>query len=348
MRAARFYTAKEPLRVEVVTEPPLGPGEVRVAVRACGICGTDLHIALEGTIPVPRTPITLGHEAAGVVAEVGPGVTGWAPGDRVAIFPNVACGRCYLCREGREVLCLDAQILGLHRDGAFADSMAVPASCLIRLPDAVPLTVGAIVADAVSTAYRAVVHRGALHAGERVAVFGCGGVGIHGIKVARLLGAGRIIGVDVAPGALRRAREAGATDTVDAREGEAAKQIRALTGGEGVDLALEFVGLKATATEAIRSLKRGGRAVIAGVGADRIELPPLRTFVGSELSVLASMGFTRGDVETVIQLAADGRLDLAPSVTDVVPLDAINDGFRRAFAKEGDPIRIVVTPGGAS
>lgn len=344
MRAARFYAVGTPLSLEEMPAFAPGPGEARVEIKGCGICGTDLHIALEGTIQLPKTPITLGHEAAGVVAEVGPGVTGWAPGDRVTIFPNVACGTCYPCREGREVLCLNAQVLGINRDGAFAESVTLPVACLLPLPEAVPFPVGAIVADAVSTAYRAVVHRGALRSGERVAVFGCGGLGVHGIKVARLVGASRIIGVDVAPGALRRAREAGATETVDAREGEAAKQIRSLTAGEGVDLALEFVGLKASVTEAIRSLKRGGRAVIAGVGPDRVELPSLRSFVGGELSVLASMGFTREDVQTVIQLTASGRLDLASSVTDVIPLPAINDGLSRAFAREGDPIRIVVVP----
>ncbi|MBI4560724.1 MAG: zinc-binding dehydrogenase [Candidatus Rokubacteria bacterium] len=344
MRAARFYAAGTPLSVEEVPVLAPGPGEVRVEVKGCGICGTDLHIALEGTIQLPKTPITLGHEAAGTVAEFGPGVSGWAAGDRVAIFPNVACGTCYPCREGREVLCLNAQVLGLHRDGAFAESLTLPAACLLALPEAVPFTVGAIAADAVSTAYRAVVGRGALRSGERVAVFGCGGLGIHGIKIARLVGASQIIGVDVAPGALRRARESGATETVDAREGDAAKRVRSLTAGEGVDLALEFVGLKASVTEAVRSLKRGGRAVIAGVGPDRAELPPLRSFVGSELSLLAAMGFTREDVRTVLRLAAEGRLDLASSVTDVIPLAAINDGFRRALAKEGDPIRIVVVP----
>ncbi len=344
MRAARFYAPGKPLALEEIPAVAPGPGEARVEVKGCGICGTDLHIAVEGSIQLPKTPITLGHEAAGMVAEVGPGVSGWATGDRVAIFPNVACGACYACREGREVLCLNAQVLGVTRDGAFAQSITLPASCLLPLPEAVPFPVGAIAADAVSTAYRAVVGRAALRSGESVAVFGCGGLGIHGIKIARLLGAVRIIAVDVAPGALRRAREAGATETVDAREDEAAKRIRALTAGEGVDLALEFVGLKASVTEAMRSLKRGGRAVVAGVGPDRVELPPLRSFVGSELSVLASMGFTREDVKTVIGLAASGRLDLASSVTEQIPLAEINEGFRRASTKEGDPIRIVVVP----
>jgi 2-desacetyl-2-hydroxyethyl bacteriochlorophyllide A dehydrogenase len=346
MRAARFYAVGEPLRVEEVPAAPPGQGEVRVAVRACGICGTDLHVALEGTIALPRTPMILGHEAAGVVAEVGASAGPWQVGDRVTIFPNVACGACYACRAGREVLCLRAQVLGINRDGAFAESITLPAACLIPLPAEISFPVGAILADAVSTAYRAVAHRGGLKRGERVAIFGCGGLGVHGIKVARLLGAERIIAVDVAPGGLRRAQAAGATDLVDADKEEAAKQIRALTGGEGVDLAVEFVGLKASAGEAIRSLKRGGRAVIAGVGGERVELPPLRSFVGGELSVLASMGFDREEVEAVIRLAASGALELGSSVSDVIPLEAINDGFRRAFRKEGDPIRIVVSPGG--
>jgi 2-desacetyl-2-hydroxyethyl bacteriochlorophyllide A dehydrogenase len=345
MRAARFYAAKEPLRIEEIDPSPPGPGEVRVTVEACGICGTDLHVAIEGTIPLPRTPIVLGHEAAGIVAEVGAGVAQWRPGDRVTIFPSVGCGRCAACQKGREVLCPQAQVLGIARDGAFAESITLPASCLLRLPAQVSFPVGAIVADAVSTAYRALTHRGRLEPGERVAIFGCGGLGVHGIKLARLLGAGEIIGVDVAAGALRRATEAGATHVVDASGGDAAKQVRQLTAGDGADLAVEFVGHKASATEALRSLRRGGRLVIAGVGSDRVELPPLRAFVGAELAVLASMGFDREEVETVLGLVAAGTLELASSVSDVIPLDAVNDGFRRAFAKEGDPIRIVVRPG---
>lgn len=345
MRAARFYAAGEPLRIEQIDAPAPGAGEVRVEVRACGICGTDVHVAVEGTIPLPATPLVLGHEAAGVVAEVGAGVPGWRPGDRVAIFPNVACGRCPACQRGREVLCARAQVLGINRDGAFAESVTLPAACLLPLPAAVAFPVGAIIADAVSTAYRALAHRGRLERGERVAVFGCGGLGVHGIKLARLLGAGEIMAVDIAPGALRRAAEAGATHTVDATSGEAAKRIRQLTGGEGVDLAVEFVGARVSVGEALRSLRRGGRLVVAGVGGDRAELPPLRSFVGNELAVLASMGFDRAEVETVISLVAGGRLDLSGSVTDVIPLEAINDGLRRVFTREGDPIRIVVEPG---
>jgi propanol-preferring alcohol dehydrogenase len=344
MRAARFYAAKEPLRVEEVTVGPPRAGEVAVAVEACGICGTDVHVAIEGTIPLPSTPIVLGHEAAGVVAAVGDGVAGWKVGDRVTIFPNIACGGCAACRQGREVLCQQAKVLGINRDGAFAESITLPASCLLPLPAEVPFPVGAILADAVSTAYRAIAHRGRLQPGERIAVFGCGGLGVHGVKIAKLLGASEIIAVDVSPGALRRAEEAGATRMVDGSGGDAAKQIRAITGGEGVDVAAEFVGIKTSVTDAIRSLRRGGRAVIAGVGGDRVELPPLRSFVGSELALLASMGFDREEVETVIRLVASGALDLASSVTDVIPLEGINDGLRRVFSKEGAPIRIVVRP----
>ena len=125
MRAARFYAAKEPLRIEDVEAPAPGDGEVSVAVEACGICGTDLHVAIEGTIQLPKTPIVLGHEAAGVVAAVGAGVTRWKAGDRVTIFPNVARGKCYACRRGREVLCLQAQVLGINREGAFAEAGSV-------------------------------------------------------------------------------------------------------------------------------------------------------------------------------------------------------------------------------
>jgi len=318
---------------------------VVVAVKAAGICGTDLHIAVEGSIPTAVQPITLGHEAAGVVAQVGEGVTAWQAGDRVCLMPHVPCGECHYCAGGEEALCPRTQILGVHFDGAFAEQIKIAANALIPLPESVPFATGAILTDAVSTAYHAVVCRGNLQAGETAAVFGCGGVGHHGVMWARQQGAGRIIAVDVAPGALARAKAAGADEVIDAREGSAAKKIKALTDRLGVDLALEFVGRAETVTEGMKSLRRSGRLVVVGVGPERVTLPPLQLFVGLETALIGSMGFHRADLEKIIGLAAAGEVDLSQSVGRALPLSQINDAFQLVAEQRGDAARVVVTPG---
>lgn len=342
MNAARFYGAGQPFKIETMPDPQPGAGEVVVAVRAAGICGTDLHIAVEGTIPTVAQPITLGHEAAGVVAEVGQGVTDWQVGDRVCLMPHVPCGACYYCNSGAEALCPRTQILGVHFDGAFAEYIKVAAAALVALPENVPFEIGAILTDAVSTAYHAVVCRGDLQAGETVAVFGCGGVGHHGLMWARHQRAGKIIAVDVAPGALARARVAGADETIDAREGNSARQIKALTNDLGVDLALEFVGRADTVSEALKSLRRSGRLVVVGVGPDRVTLPPLQVFVGLETVLLGSMGFHRADLEKVIELVASGEVELGGSVGRALPLSQINEAFELVAGQRRVTARVVL------
>jgi 2-desacetyl-2-hydroxyethyl bacteriochlorophyllide A dehydrogenase len=342
MQAAQFYEAGKPLRVEDVVTPEPGPKEVLVRIKAAGLCGTDLHIALEGTIPTARTPIILGHEGAGVIAALGEGVTGWQIGDRVCFLPHVPCGECWYCTRNRETLCPRTQILGLHRDGTFAEFVAVPARCLVALPEDIPFELGAILTDAVSTAYHAVAVRGAVQRGESVVVVGCGGVGHHAVLFARHLGAGQVIAVDVAEGALRRAREAGADATVNAGEEEVPKRVKHLTDGLGADLAVECVGRAETVTTALKCLRRGGRAVIVGVGPERVTLPPLQAFVGMDLALLGSMGFDHADLEAVIGMVSRGELDLTKSVRETVPLPRINAALRRVAEGRGDGVRVVV------
>lgn len=342
MKAARFYGADQPLKIEDIPQPQPGPDEVLLAVKAAGLCGTDLHIAVEGTIPTAITPITLGHEAAGVVAQVGTGVTDWNVGDHAAVFPNIACGECYACASGREALCLKSRILGVQADGAFAEYLLVPARTLVRLPDSIPFEVGAILTDAVSTAYHAVACRGNVQPGEAVAVIGCGGVGHHGVLWAKQRGAAPIIAVDLSAGARRRALEAGADHALDPADTDVPKSVRALTGGAGAECALEFVGRADTVTTAMKCLKRGGRAVIVGVGPERVTLPPLQAFVGNELSLVASLGFHRADLEKIIGMIAAGEVDVSGSVSETVPLEGINDALKRLAERKGNPVRVVV------
>lgn len=345
MLAARFERVGEPLRLESLAIPTPAEGEVLVAVRACGLCGTDLHIAVDGDLAPSRVPITLGHEPAGVVADAN-GDAELRVGDRVGLLPAASCGACRFCRDGREPLCDSAQVYGMDRDGALAEYIAVPARATVALPDEVPFEIGAIATDAVATPFHALRCRGRLRPGETVGVFGCGGIGTHAILLARLLGAGRIVAVDTEPAALERALVLGADAIVDARADEAAREVRARAGG-GLDLALECVGLAAATEQALRSLAKGGRAVLVGVGPSRPALPSLYAFVGREQAVLASYGAHRADLEEVYALAAGGRLDLSGSISARYPLAEAPSAFARLARREGDVIRLVVEPGAA-
>ncbi|MFY9587331.1 MAG: alcohol dehydrogenase catalytic domain-containing protein, partial [Actinomycetota bacterium] len=210
MRAVRFLGIGKPLEVVEVPDPSPGRGEVVVKVAACGICASDLHM-MDGSLPV-RTPppITPGHEAAGTIAAIGEGVAGWEHGDRVTIYAGKPCGECPACRAGRPEQCMVPLTLGVDYDGAWADYVAVPAEACVRLPDEVPFEVGAILADCVATPFNAVVDVAQVKAGERVAVFGIGGLGTHAVQIARMAGAGFLAAVDPSAGARKRALSLGA------------------------------------------------------------------------------------------------------------------------------------------
>ena len=346
MKAALFYEPGTPLRIEDVPTPEPGPGEVLIKVKACGICASDLHIfagEVRGfTMPHPLIP---GHEAAGVIAGLGADVHEWHVGERVvATVPGKTCGSCAPCRKSDFEGCLVPHIVGVDYHGAFAEYLAYPAHSLVRLPDTIPFEQGAILADAVGTPFHAVVVRGGLRAGERVALFGVGGLGTHAVQIARLAGAGQLIAVDVLPGALARARALGADHVIDARREDPPTRIKELTGGEGVDLAIELVGRNVTIAQTVASLTRGGRAVLVGVGPEPIQVMPSALFNVFGYSLLGSLGYRRDDVTRLVRLVSSGKLDLSGSISARLPLADINEGVRRLEEKIGDPVRIMVCP----
>jgi len=344
MRAARFFGPGEPLRVLEVPIPRPGPQEVLVRVRASGLCGSDVHIAIEGVTPTGFTPITLGHEPAGEVAEVGECVSDWTPGDRVAVLGLQSCGRCEHCIRGAMQVCSTRRIAGIHVDGALAEFMVTPASTLVALPDRVSFDVGGILTDAVTTPFHALADRAQLRAGETVAVFGVGGLGLHAVELARFMGAARVVAVDVRPAQLERALAYGADTVVDASAEDAVAAVLAATAGRGVDIATEFVGLQETISRAVDVLATGGRAVIVGLGPDPVVGPPPTVFVRKEASIIGSYASSRTSVERLVALAASGALDLARSITHVFPLDQADEALRVLHSKDGDPLRVVVRP----
>lgn len=344
MRAARFHGPLQGARIEHLPWPTPGQGEAVVRVEACGICGSDVHFFEDMPAPAPL-PLTLGHEAAGVVEAVGPGVRGVAPGDRVAIALGLGCGQCRICASDHPMSCSAYRVPGLHYDGAFAEAVRVPAASLVPVPENVSLAAAAIATDCVATPYHALRCRGALAKGERVAIVGAGGLGTIAASLARELGAERVLAVDVSQSALARALRSGADTAVQAgTNGDAASVVRERTEG-GADLVLECVGHPDTTLTALRCVRPGGRLVLVGVGMQppKLDLPQALFCVG-ELTVLGSFASHREDLEAVLALAAEGRIDLDAAISHRLPLHRVAEGVEMLRTRHGDPQRIVVEP----
>ena len=343
MRAARFTGPGQPLSIEDVPDPSPGPADVVVSVEACGICASDLHF-LHGEIPLPVVPpITLGHEPSGVVEAVGAEVPVWQPGDRVSVAAGKACLRCRNCANGLLEECRAPQVMGAHYDGAFAELVLTPWYSLAKLPENVAFEHGAIACDAVSTPYAALLERGGLRPGERVGLWGIGGLGTHAVQIARLAGASFIAAVDPIPEARERALRLGADAAFDPAE-DVPNAIRDATRGRGLDLALDLIGRQAVVRQAMASCTRNGRIVVVGQSFEPLGLGPLAfvSFLG--LSVLGHLGYSKRHLEQVLNLMATGRLDVSASISDRLPLDRAQEGVDRLSSKEGAPVRLLLTP----
>lgn len=343
MRAQRFYADTKTFAVEDVPIPEPGPGEVLVKVAFCGICHSDLSL-INGTFPAMRPVVTQGHEASGTIAKLGPDVTGWAEGDRVVVAAGRPCTQCANCRRGDVTNCLAIQLMAFAYDGAWAEYTVAQAAGLTRVPDNVPLEQAAILADAVSTPFGAVVRTGKVGIGESVGVWGVGGVGTHIVQLARLVGAAPVIAVDVKPAVLERAVELGADHAFDARDERLSEKIAELTGGRKLDVAFDAVGLASTFEQALDNLTVGGRLVAVGMSAEPACVGSTSMFALTQKQVLGHLGYQNVDIETLATLVSRGRLDISRSISDVVSLEDIAVGIERLDSQEGNPIRILVQP----
>ena len=343
MRAERFYADTKTVVVEDVPTPEPGPGEVLVKVAFCGICHSDLSL-INGTFPAQRPVVIQGHEASGTIAKLGPDVTGWSEGDRVVVAAGRPCGDCPNCRRGDMANCLQMQIMAFAYDGAWAQYTVALAAGLTLVPDNVPLEQAAILADAVSTPYGAVVHTGKVGIGESVGVWGVGGVGTHIVQLARLVGAAPIIAVDINPAVRDRATELGADYAFDSRDPDLKDRIAEVTGGRKLDVAFDAVGLKVTFEQALDCLTVGGRLIGVGMSAESPTVGPTSMFGLSRRQVLGHLGYQNADIETLAKLVSLGRLDLSRSISRVIPLEDIRDGIEMLERAEGNPIRILVQP----
>lgn len=338
MKAALLYDGGA-VRVEE-TETPAADGWALVEAKAAGVCGTELHF-LEGMIPPPTVPFVLGHESAGVVLEAPPG-SRVSPGDRVAVYNFVGCGRCRWCRSGRDSLCSDSPgQLGFSLPGGFADVVRAPAENLIPLPDNVSFETAAVL----SCSGMSVVHASRLAGiglGDTVVVNGVGGVGLMAIQVAVAAGA-RVVAVADAAEKAELARAVGAADTIVLEGGQGYDRlpdlVRGLTGGAGADHVVELVGTGDTIRAGIRSLGRGGKFVIIGYTGDHIDIHPIELIL-SELQIVTSVAASKADLETAIGLAAAGRLEV--TVDTRYPLAEIGTALDRLRARQVRGRNVVV------
>ena len=344
----------EPVSIESIEVPDPGPGEVLIDVQACGVCHTDLHYR-EGAIN-DDFPFLLGHEAAGLVEEVGEGVTNVAPGDFVILNWRAVCGDCRSCRRGRPWYCfathnatrkmtLDGQALSPALGiGAFAEKTLVAAGQATRVDPAARPEAAGLVGCGVMAALGAAMNTGAVGRGDSVAVFGCGGVGNAAIEGSRLAGAHTIIAVDIDARKLEMATEFGATHTIDSSQVDPVEAIRALTDGNGVDVAIEAIGLPATYEQAFYSRDLAGTVVLVGVPnpAMKIELPMIEVFGrgGSLKSSWYGDCLPSRDFPMLIDLYLQGRLDLDRFVSETIDLGDVEEAF--AKMERGEVLRSVV------
>jgi propanol-preferring alcohol dehydrogenase len=343
MKAARLHGYGKPFVLEDIPKPTPAEGEVVLRVLGAGFCHSDLHV-IDGELQIlPHFPVTLGHENAGVVAELGRGVKGVKEGDKVAVFGGWGCGLCDYCVGGEEQLCESPRWAGLsENDGGYAEYLRVPHPRYL-----VPLTsldprLAAPLTDAALTPYRAVKKLlPLLQPDHPVLLIGLGGLGQYGLKLLRLLSGAPVIAVDVAKEKLALAKALGAWEVVDGKAEDAAEQVRALTSGKGVCAALDFVGAEATLALAVGATRSGGKVLHLGLAGGTAQLKPLFTS-RFEVGYEASLWGTIKELRELVALAEQGRLALGEA--EFSPLEKINDVPQRL--KRGEVSgRVVMVPG---
>ena len=342
MKAAVFHGADEGVRVEEIPVPQVGPDQVLVKVAACGACHTDLHYIEHGVPTFKAPPIVLGHEASGIVEEVGVDVDHLSVGQRVLIPAVLTCGKCKFCRMGKENICADMKMLGNHFDGAYAEYVCVPAKDVLDLPESIPLLEASIIADALSTPYHAVKNRAQVRPGDTVAVFGCGGVGINAVQLAAAAGA-YVIAVDINPKRLEMADSVGADELLDGADPHLIKKIFGETSLGGVDVVLEMSGSSHAVVNGLRCLKKGGSLISFGIPGKPVELDLANDVILPGRKIIGVVGRLMFETwEEMQRLMDSGKLDPAPIVTHKYSLADWEPAFDTL--KSGEAGKVVLFP----
>ncbi|WP_411082810.1 zinc-binding dehydrogenase [Streptomyces sp. cmx-18-6] len=333
MRAVRLHLPTRTLSVQEVAKPAPGPGEVLVKVGAAGVCLSDVHL-ISGTLSPPYLEgdsVTLGHEVAGTVEALGPGVAGWAAGQRVVLQAGER-------RGGR------TYTRGVDYDGGWAEYALATATTLVALPDALPLDQAAIIPDAVSTPWAAVTATGDVRPAQAVGVWGAGGLGAHAVQLLRAVGAYPVIAVDPSAAARRRALDLGADLALDPGDPLLRERVLGATGGAGLEAAFDFAGAPPVREQALTVLAPKGRLVLVGLNDQPLTVTHSTRFSYLQHRVLGHYGSEEHHVAQLVRLAEGGRLDFSRSISDVLPLAEAATAVRRMETKEGDPVRLILRP----
>lgn len=342
MKAVRLVKTGQPVEMHDIPIPEVGPKDVLVKVKAAGICHSDAHYRA-GASPVRPLPMTLGHEVAGVVEEVGETVAGFQPGDRVCLHYMVTCGHCEYCHMGSEQFCTAGSMIGKYQPGGYAEYISLPARSVFKLPEEIPFEQAAIMMCSSSTSFHA-LQKARLKAGETVAVFGVGGLGMSAVQLAYAMGALQVFGVDLNPDKLALAEEYGAIP-INADQVDAVEEIRHLTGGKGLDVALELIGLPVTMRQAIECVGVFGRIALVGINEKTIEVDPYGELLGKEAEIIGVSDHLASEIPTLIEFVRSGKLDLSKVISHTIPLDVdmINKTIDQldTYSLTG---RVVITP----
>lgn len=343
MLAERFYAKDRSVHLEQIPIPEPQAGQVLLRVAYCGICHSDLSL-INGNFPASLPVVTQGHEASGTITELGPGVTGWKVGDRVIPSAGRPCMVCRKCLRGDFADCLHLNLMAFAYDGAWAEYHVASAMGLTRIPDNVPMDQAALLADAVSTPYAAVVRTGQVHTGNAVAVWGVGGVGTHLVQLARGAGAVPLIAIDLDDTVLARAKRLGADFTFRSDDPDLMAKIAEATHGRMIDVAFDAVGIRSTVRAAVESLDVNGKVVTLGLSDQDIDAGPFLDFNLNLKQVRGHLGYKGQDIAILAEMLSFGRLDLSESISDVVALSDVENGIQMLKEHRGNPIRILVKP----
>jgi len=327
-----------------VPEPKIREDEVLIAVRACGICGSDVH-GMDGSTGRRRPPIIMGHEASGVIAEAGEKATAWKRGDRVTFDSTIYCGSCWFCQRGAINLCDARRVLGVscedyRQDGAFAEYVAVPQRILYRLPDAVSFERAAMV-EALSVAVHA-VERTPISLGDTAVVVGAGMIGLLVVQALRLAGCGTVIAVDLDADRLKLAQSLGADVGLKADECDVAAEVKDRTRGRGADLAVEAVGAGPSLQTALACLRKGGTATLIGNLQPAVELP-LQAVVTRQFTLIGSCA-SSGEYPACLDLMARGAVNVQALISATPPLAEGAAWFKRLYAREPGLMKVILVP----
>jgi L-iditol 2-dehydrogenase len=332
------------LQMRDVPEPALGSQDVLIQVKACGICGSDVH-GYDGSTGRRIPPLIMGHEAAGVVARIGAKVNSVSVGERVTFDSTVSCGKCSFCQRGDVNLCDHRQVLGVscgdyRRNGAFAEYVSVPQHIVYSLPESFAYEKAALI-EAVSIAVHAAKITG-IQPGSSAVVIGSGMIGLLAIQAFRVFGCTKIIAVDLEESKLALARSLGADETFLATNPELLAKLKSATGGHGPDIAVEVVGAQKSVRTAIESVRRGGTVTLIGNLATSVEIP-LQIVVTRQLRLLGSCA-SAGEYSECIKLMESGAINVDPLISAVAPLHEGAEWFSRLYAREPGLMKVILQP----